>query len=216
MNLSPKIFESEENLLLELYQPLIDYFYLLESTTQSSAKMTLPKVLFILPFFALLLSFLTNGTLDSFSDPRDGEVYQTVPLNGLNWFKENLRYRSESKSDTLITLGQCGVFYPFEEVKTACPEGWRLPTEKEVKDLIKADKKGRIHLADTLAIELCGRIDYEKHAKHGDQNTFWLNEELVDGHVTHWHTFKNKHELHAHDVENARRKFPVRCVCELN
>lgn len=178
--------------------------------------MTLPKALFILPFFALLLSFLTNDTPDSVSDPRAGEVYQTVQLNGLNWFKENLRFRSESKSDTLIPLDQYGVFYLFEEVKTACPEGWRLPTEKEVKDLIKANKTGRINLEDTLAIELCGRIDYEKHAKPGEQNTFWLNETLTDGHVSHWHTFKNKHELHAHDVVNARRKFPVRCVCEVD
>jgi hypothetical protein len=70
-------------------------------------------------------------------------------------------------------------------------------------------------LADVLDIELCGRIDYEKHSKPGLQNTFWLNEDLKDGHIAHWHTFQDEQKTHSHDVVNARRKFPVRCVCEL-
>ena len=166
-------------------------------------------------FFALLLFAAPRlQEPDQFVDPRDSNQYEVVSLGGLYWFKENLRYRMEAGSDTLIELGQCGVFYNFEAATKACPEGWRLPTEKEIKPLLKEERKGRINVAEVLSIELCGRIDYEKHSKPGLQNTFWLNERLEEGHVMHWHTFADENELHSHDVINARRKFPVRCVCE--
>ncbi len=173
------------------------------------------KTLLFIPLAVFLLNFLFEKKADHYTDPRDGNTYNIIQLDNLNWFKENLRYRSTSKKDTLISLEKCGVFYFFEDAKSACPNGWRLPTEKEVKSLIQADKKGKINLIDTLEIQLCGRIDYDTHAKAGSQNTFWLNEELSEGHISHWHTFSTENKIHSHNVINARRKFPVRCVCEI-
>ncbi|MEM7041143.1 MAG: FISUMP domain-containing protein, partial [Bacteroidota bacterium] len=115
----------------------------------------------------------------TFVDPRDSNAYEIVELNDLEWLRENLRYRSPSNYDTLIAPAECGVFYLQEDAGKACPEGWRLPKEKEVKALLKLDKKGRLKLVDTLKIALCGRIDYGKHSKPGMQNTFWLDEDLV-------------------------------------
>lgn len=178
--------------------------------------MNLVKTLLLLVIMTALASFFYPNSPNYFIDERDGEKYALVELNGLFWFKENLRYRSASHKDTLISEGKCGVFYLFEDAKHACPEGWRLPSEDEVKSLIKADKKGKMTLTDTLSIELCGRIDYEKHGKPGLQNTFWLNEELHEEHVNHWHTFSNENKIHSHNVIQARRKFPVRCVCKVD
>jgi hypothetical protein len=170
----------------------------------------------LLPFLISLFSYIPNQQENTkiFTDKRDGNTYSIVQLNELLWLGENLRYRSPSAKDTLAGMEGCGLFYLVEDAKNACPKGWRLPTKKEVSALIKADKKGKIHLSDTLNILLCGRIDYDKHAKQGEQNTFWLNESVENGHVTHWHTFGKENELHSHDVVNAKRKFPVRCVCE--
>lgn len=150
-----------------------------------------------------------------YTDQRDNEVYQLVELNDLVWFRENLRYQFDSKSDTVIDSTDCGVFYSVQSAKSACPEGWRLPTEKEVKKLIRLDDKGKISLVDTLQITLCGRIDNNNYAKIGLQNTFWLEEELKAGYITHWHTFKEAHKTHNHNVVVAQRKFPIRCVCEI-
>ncbi|MFK7781481.1 FISUMP domain-containing protein [Psychroserpens sp.] len=169
--------------------------------------------------FIIFSSFIVNeyvatNETNYYSDVRDGNRYKIVKLNNLFWFQENLRYRTNSKKDTLISENNCGVFYLYEDIKKACPNGWRLPTEKEVKDLIKAEKKGKINILDTLNVQLCGRIDYEKHSKIGIQNTFWLNEDLIDNHVKHWHAFSTENKTHSHNVINARRKFPIRCVCE--
>ena len=169
---------------------------------------------------AALLSLLVFYSFDaeretSFTDQRDGEQYEIIEIENLLWFRENLRYRPGSGRDTLIPDDGCGVFCKVEQVKSVCPEGWRLPREKEVKNLMRLEKKGEIIIKDLLNIKLCGRIDYEKHTKSGMQNTFWLDEDLEGGKITHWHTFSEEHKTHNHNVVNARRKFPVRCVCEI-
>jgi hypothetical protein len=151
---------------------------------------------------------------ESFTDPRDSAKYQTIQIDDLIWLSENLRFRSGNKKDTMLA-GGCGVFYLVHDAMKVCPEGWRLPTIKEVERLIKKDKKRHLILSDTLNIKLCGRIDTEKHSKYGQQNTFWQMAELEEGHIDHWHTFGEEHKIHSHNVVNVRRKFPVRCVRRL-
>lgn len=175
----------------------------------------------ILFYFFMLYHFglcsATTGT-PTFTDPRDGEVYPYVQLEDLYWFQENLRFQAEevmSLPDRFELAQFCGAFYKVEQAFDACPEGWRLPTEKEVKKLLKADKRGRISLSDTLQIQLCGRIDYGKIARVGQQNTFWMKAELKKGHITHWHTFGTEQELHSHNVVVAERQFPIRCVSRI-
>lgn len=170
-------------------------------------------------YFILLniLSILTPAGVQAqelFTDPRDSEKYRLVQIEELTWFSENLRFITDSKKDTLLKDG-CGVFYMVDGAMKACPEGWRLPTVKEVNRLIKENKRGRINLSDTLNIQLCGRIDSKKHSKYGEQNTFWLQAVLEEGHIDHWHTFGDEHKIHSHNMVNVRRKFPVRCVREL-
>lgn len=163
-----------------------------------------------------MYSLWLSEPIEVFVDDRDNNSYEIVELNELKWFKENLRYRFNKDQDTLIDQSDCGVFYSATIAKNACPKGWRLPTEKEVKKLIKANKRDNLNLIDTLNISLCGRIDYGKHTKIGLQNTFWLNEDIQDGSVTHWHVFQSETKTHNHNVIVAKRKFPIRCVCEMN
>lgn len=162
----------------------------------------------------LLLSIclsITGHPDGSLLDTRDAQQYPTVKLDALEWMAENLRYDAPSTTDTLIAES-CGRFYAVDLAQHVCPIGWRLPTEKEVRQLIKADNKGKLQLADTLAINLCGRIDNGKHTKIGLQNTYWLQAPLEEGHITHWHVFGTTHKIHSHNVVVAERKFPVRCV----
>ncbi len=172
--------------------------------------------------FILLFSASPNKPYSkktSVRDTRDGQTYDYVVIGNLKWLKQNLQHKTSKSSCTdngvKDLCEECGQFYPVEEALKICPEGWRLPTEQEVKELIKLDRRHKINLVDTLNIRLCGRMDYGKTARVGEQNTFWIDSELKDGNITHWHTFGNEHELHNHNVVVAKRQFPVRCVCEL-
>lgn len=72
----------------------------------------------------------------SFTDSRDGSNYYTFTAAELNWMAQNLAYkgsgnvgRSFSQSEAMDAL--FGRFYSYDEALTACPEGWRLPTEAD-------------------------------------------------------------------------------------
>lgn len=78
----------------------------------------------------------------SFTDPRDGQTYHTVELNGLRWMAQNLNYdvgegcwffENDAKNGE-----KYGRLYTWEAAKKACPPGWRLPTDEEWKRLVNA------------------------------------------------------------------------------
>ena len=87
---------------------------------------------------------------NTFTDPRDGQVYRTVELNGQRWMAQNLNYDVGEgcwvyeKSSVFLGLGAkikkegYGRLYTWEAAKKACPPGWRLPTDEEWRALAMA------------------------------------------------------------------------------
>ncbi len=90
-----------------------------------------------------------------FCDSRDFSVYRTVQIGNQCWLRENLRYlpavfsplslsNTENKyyvyeyyGDSLsgaynhLNYSLFGVLYNFNAAYTACPKGWKLPTDEE-------------------------------------------------------------------------------------
>jgi uncharacterized protein (TIGR02145 family) len=77
-----------------------------------------------------------TGSGISANDPSiksDDITYHYASINGLDWFRRNLAdpaygtpfANAEAMSDVF------GRYYSYEEAMTACPEGWRLPTDAE-------------------------------------------------------------------------------------
>jgi uncharacterized protein (TIGR02145 family) len=85
------------------------------------------------------ISFTTK-IVETYTDPRDGNIYPVLPLGNLIWFAENLRYNSEEGyvpviNDNYTDLSRFGNLYTFETAQNVCPEGWRLPADDDWKDL---------------------------------------------------------------------------------
>jgi Fibrobacter succinogenes major domain (Fib_succ_major). len=68
-----------------------------------------------------------------YTDIRDGKLYYITSSGNPVWFKSNLAYTGSGipfqKSPVMDDI--FGRFYTWEEAKTACPEGWRLPTDED-------------------------------------------------------------------------------------
>lgn len=83
-----------------------------------------------------------NGSLKGFSidvadgvfvDPRDARRYYTTKAAGLEWSRQNLSWNGSgipySQAEVMSYI--LGRYYTWEEAQTACPAGWRLPSDEE-------------------------------------------------------------------------------------
>ena len=76
---------------------------------------------------------------ETFTDPRDGQVYKVKDINGVKWFVQNLNYAQEEGSICYDRDDEnCkayGRLYTQETAKTVCPDGSRLATDDDWKML---------------------------------------------------------------------------------
>lgn len=89
---------------------------------------------------------------NTFTDPRDGQTYKTVKIGNQIWLAENLKYKGPTKRFNNWTveekdfyfapngdksnIKEYGCLYTWNNALKACPDGWHLPTETEIKSLL--------------------------------------------------------------------------------
>ena len=95
------------------------------------------RFLFLL---CILVSALFIACSESFTDPRDGQSYDIVKIGGLTWFAENLNFATEGsvcpEGDTR-KCSEYGRLYTWDDARTSCPEGWRLPDSADFAALVE-------------------------------------------------------------------------------
>lgn len=101
------------------------------------------------------------------TDPKvtvDGVDYYYQEIAGLDWFRRNLASEASGVGyqGYDVTSDVFGRYYSYEEALTACPEGWRLPSEEDWLSMCAAigasgaDKYGTVkNVASMLFVNAC-------------------------------------------------------------
>lgn len=87
----------------------------------------------VMPF-----KILKPGETASFTDPRDGQIYQTVKLVERWWMAENFRFDTVGSYCYDWNPSNCeqyGKLYTLGTAKLAAPPGWHLPSDHEWRTL---------------------------------------------------------------------------------
>lgn len=97
------------------------------------------------------ISVFTTDACGSFLD-RDGRVYKTVIINGVEWLAENYAFIPDYDLNKFwfipnvedvdiddvrenVNYKKYGLFYTLECINNNLPDGWHVPTDKEWSDL---------------------------------------------------------------------------------
>lgn len=72
----------------------------------------------------------------TFRDSRDGKYYKYARIGNMKWMAENLNYGAKDSIGTCFwdddeNCSGYGRFYTYQEAKTVCPDGWRLPSDDD-------------------------------------------------------------------------------------
>ena len=151
-----------------------------------------------------------NGT--SLIDNRDNQSYSLFTAGSVLWMASNIKYKTKSGSycteqDGKDVCATYGMFYTYAAAQSACPYGWRLPTEEEVEAARSVVEFEWWTIGGRFEISEEGKAT--SYSQAGEQGRLWLT--AGDHNSVRIENYSGKN----FEYENANgtsRAYNVRCV----
>lgn len=176
--------------------------------------------------------FANSFPQGKFTDPRDGNVYKTITLEGVTWMAENLRYMTAEGASSFYNDPDLksiyGILYNWKAAKKACPDGWHLPQGKEFQKLIdhyaETNKWDSIVKdPNTFGIQFGGMQDYEGNFSEMDESAYYWTSTEYDNDNAEYFSYlliinvpiidlsrkEDVEDIHGTEKSN---KYSVRCI----
>lgn len=178
----------------------------------------------------------------SFTDPRDGKVYETVTIGDQVWMAENLAYAPTSGNywafrDDTANVAIYGYLYDWYTAQDVCPPGWHLPDDdewRELSDFLGEDAGNKLKTTGTIedgtglwrepnigatnqtgfSALPAGRRAYRgRFGLLGTYGRWWsASDNIADYGRSYW-VNNNSNRLHR-DIHDKELGFSVRCVMD--
>jgi len=188
-------------------------------------KISIFCILIFLVLISGCASYKSGDT--SFTDPRDGHVYATVKIDNLIWMLENLNYDIQGSycyGDIKSNCSTFGRLYTWEAAFDACPPGWRLPTESEMKRLVEffGSPKKVVDILPKAPPEgfnadyAGSRYYYGEYSGLGEYVVFWTSDEVNSENATCFSLDRVGEERITWPDYLKTAAFSVRCVRRAN
>ena len=144
-----------------------------------------------------------------------------VVINSITWANTNVGTNPKTFASSPEDYGG---YYTWEEAKNACPTGWRLPTEAELKSLVDAGnvwttqngKNGRKFGSGSIIIFLPAAGYYDNKGYHNvpdRQGAYWSStEEKYMDSFSRYLNFNNNNDYTYTNSRDIIFKQSVRCV----
>lgn len=112
---------------------------------------------------------------NSFTDPRDGQVYKTVKIGNQVWLDENFRYKCDGSyayGDDNKNIKKYGRLYTWDAAMKCAPSGWHLPSREEWNNLLGyVEANANAEVGTALKSET-GWVKYEDTPRGSDEFGF--------------------------------------------
>ncbi len=186
----------------------------------------------ILVILSLLLSVTRLTGQAKFTDPRDGNEYRTITVQGATWMAENLRFKPAEGADYFDNdpnnVPIYGMLYDWKTANKVCPDGWHLPSGEEYHELVNFNEQKerwgyRASDPESFRIQLAGMQNYEGIFTELDESGYyWTSTEYDKDYAEYFSYFvisQNRvidisREEDITDVHGSEKinKYSVRCV----
>jgi uncharacterized protein (TIGR02145 family) len=189
------------------------------------------KKIFIICIISLLV--INLSAQEKFTDPRDGNSYTAINIEGITWMRENLKYDGAGSGTRYFdndqnNITRYGVLYDWKTAMKACPDGWHLPSGSEFRTLLNHfEIEGAWEKAESgpasFRIQLAGMQDYEGTFTELDESGYYWTSTEYDQNEAEFFSYliigrkpiidisrkADMPDIHGAEKSN---KYSVRCV----